>query len=152
MTLIEEAQLMAGKKTLKEIEALTEGRKRTDIEHLAYMFAMQREIEDRIALKKEKAAKKEAKYDSERERAESLYLNAKEKLRLEKKRHCIAEEGFAEEKASHRAERDRHAKAIAQFKKDAEPWRKIIRAEKEEERAVQSAADKDADDFVAGQS
>jgi hypothetical protein len=31
------------------------------------------------------------------------------------------------------------------------PWREILRAEKEEARAIQAVADKDVDDFVAEQ-
>lgn len=194
MTLVEEAHIMARQRTLREIEDLSKGRKRTDVEHMACMFAMENEVEARMAGKKAKAIEKEVRYDTEREKAETLYLDAKDRLRLEKEyhrrmeesfaeekvkhgaekeRHRIAEEGFTEEKAKHRAEKERHrttedsfanekhrhrderarhAKAVAQFQKDAEPWRKIVRAEKEEARAVQAKADKGIDDFVAGQS
>lgn len=152
MTLTEEARIMARQKTLEEIRELSKGRRPTDVEHLASIFAMENEIEGRMAVKKAKAAKKEAKLDAGRVKAEALYINAREKLRVEKMRHCIAKQGFAEEKARHRAERDRHAKAKAQFQRDAEPWREIQREEKEEARAIQAAADKDVDDFVAEQS
>ena len=102
-----------------------------DIYRSPEVLAMEAAIDARIA--REKAAKidEEAQGEQDKHIAKMIYEAAKEALRKEKLRHKLAEDGFAEEKTRHREERDRHLKAVAQFKVDAEPWRLIVRAEKE---------------------
>ena len=167
------AQELAHGRSFGELEKSFESRHPTKVENLACHLALQREIEARIASEKTEALEAEERYDKNRLAALLLYDNAKEALRIEKERHREAMESFAKEIARHRAEkerhriieagfvlektkhtaeRDRHSLAVAQFQKDAEPWRKIVRTEKEEARAIQAAADKDVDDFVAEQS
>ena len=167
------AQQLAHGKSFGELEKSFESRELTKVENLACHFALQREIEERVASEKAETLEAEEQYDKDRLAALLLYDKAKEVLRIEKERHReamesfakeiarhkaekerhrIIEAGFVLEKTKHTAERDRHTLAVAQFQKDAEPWRKIVRAEKEEARALQAAADKDVDDFIAGRS
>ena len=102
-----------------------------DIYRPPEVLAMEAVIDARIAKERTTKIDEEAQREQDKHIAKMIYEAAKEALRLEKLRHKVAEASFAEEKTKHREERERHLKAVAQFKIDAEPWRKICRAEKE---------------------
>jgi hypothetical protein len=102
------AHELARGRSFGELEKSFESREPTKVENLACHFALQREIEERVASEKTETLEAEKQYDKDRLAALLLYDNAKEAFRIEKVRHRETMEGFAEEIARHRAEKERH--------------------------------------------
>jgi hypothetical protein len=110
-----EAQELANRMTPDEIRSTIQDREPTEVEHLAILLSMHREIDERIAGEKAECAKQEKTEDVAYAVAETMDERARERFGEEKLRHQLAEEGFKEEKAKHKAERARHLSIEAGF-------------------------------------